>query len=320
MEPVLKIARRIIEKYRLTYPFSISDFAEHIVNIEYGNLPSDVDGIVLQEEIPKPTVILNTASSASRKIFTLAHEIGHYFIPWHPLNFVCQADEGWISQSSRYWLTEGEANKFAAELLMPQNWIKSLAAENASIPLLIQNVCKMGVSSTAACFSICRALGPGHVFVETDTDNKVLYSSKSKNTIASPPTKGSIFHEKLFAYSGCSITSTKNGFNKLYWLDFTDSEHRGNIGIDIKTEIDSRILLKDFLDIYTISQEVRTSLSRRINGVIGAANTKCQNRNFECFYNVLCQRFASNHDLSMLLTDDLFRRFLEKKAYELTDR
>src|SRR5690242_18773330 len=55
----------------------------------------------------------------SRKLFTIAHELGHLLLPGHDDLGVCapEAIENW---SSDLRAKEREANAFAAELLMPR--------------------------------------------------------------------------------------------------------------------------------------------------------------------------------------------------------
>lgn len=318
MEPEIRIARRVIARNNLTHPFNVYAFAKNIVCIEEDVLPSHVDGIVLDSNKEKPTVILNAISPEPRKIFTLAHEIGHYFIPWHMLNFVCHAEYDSQTRGSFYWFTEGEANRFAAELLMPQDWIKHILSKSTDLSLIVSEVCRMKVSSTAACLSICKALPAGFLFIETDQNDNVIYSSRSEGTIASPPRRGSIFNKKLFEHTGCEIIPIQNGFTKVFWLKFTDLQMPKDTGNNIEYEIDSRLMIKNFLDSLDISNDIKISMLRSINGVIGAANTMHYSNNFETIYQTLSQRFASNRSLAKLLDAAKFRRFLEKKAYELS--
>ncbi|MEA4822250.1 MAG: ImmA/IrrE family metallo-endopeptidase [Erysipelotrichales bacterium] len=320
MEPEIRIARRVITKNDLVHPFNIYAFAKNVVYVEEDLLPSHVDGIVLDSNKEKPTVILNADSSESRKIFTLAHEIGHYYIPWHMLNFICHTEYENRTGSSFYWFTEGEANRFAAELLMPQEWIKRIISEKISLPAIVSEVCKMRVSSTAACLSICKALPAGFLFVETDHNDKVVYSSRSEGTIASPLRRGSIFNKKLFEYTGCEIIPIQNGFTKVFWLRFTDLQITLGIGKDIENEIDSKLMIKNFLESLKTNHDIKMSMLRSVNGVIGAANTMHHSSDFEAIYQTLSQRFASNRDLAYLLDFEQFRKFLLKKAYELSKK
>lgn len=65
------------------------------------------------------TIVINMRQSPNRKLFTIAHELGHYFLHRHQKSqFTCH-----IEQSYRLSRLEQEANRFAAELLMPAETI-----------------------------------------------------------------------------------------------------------------------------------------------------------------------------------------------------
>lgn len=61
------------------------------------------------------TILLNARQPQPRKLFTLAHELGHYFLHRHlKTHFSCD-----IFPTGPVPRLEREANQFAAELLMP---------------------------------------------------------------------------------------------------------------------------------------------------------------------------------------------------------
>jgi len=79
------------------------------------------------------TVIVNTNKSANRQHFTLAHELGHYFLH----KDILRSDGGLIDQDQQldatkilyrlddkgYEKLEREANRFAASLIMPRRLV-----------------------------------------------------------------------------------------------------------------------------------------------------------------------------------------------------
>ena len=88
--------------------------------------PEKCDGIILVKKGP----------SEKRKRFTIGHELGHFLIGCHrPVDgkFECTSKDMWANQfkpSDRAAKMEVEANRFAAELLMPKKmlvpWIKKI--------------------------------------------------------------------------------------------------------------------------------------------------------------------------------------------------
>ena len=68
-------------------------------------------------------IVLKESLDSRRKKFTIAHELGHFYIPWHSeLMFGCDIKE--LDFKNDYVPLEKEANLFAAELLMPTDEVK----------------------------------------------------------------------------------------------------------------------------------------------------------------------------------------------------
>jgi Zn-dependent peptidase ImmA (M78 family) len=69
----------------------------------------------------KKTIIINERKIlyTPRKRFTIAHEVGHFFIPWHSSQCACYK----IGDFDTTNITENEADIFASELLIPTNSI-----------------------------------------------------------------------------------------------------------------------------------------------------------------------------------------------------
>lgn len=75
-------------------------------------------------------IVYSDSDPTVRKRFAIAHEVGHYVLnhttPNHVLNLNSTDPK------------ETEANIFAAELLMPYEWLKKEMSWNSKIPLLAQ--------------------------------------------------------------------------------------------------------------------------------------------------------------------------------------
>jgi IrrE N-terminal-like domain len=66
------------------------------------------------------SIAYNSASQIERRRFTIAHEIGHFLIPWHDASVQCAtADMGLLKSQDTRKSKEAEANRFAAALLTP---------------------------------------------------------------------------------------------------------------------------------------------------------------------------------------------------------
>ena len=124
-KPEIRLAQHIAKKYGLKPGFNIEQFASEFVNVQKDAIPYDVDGLFFgfNTEGKKPTIMINSEISPRRQLFTLAHEIGHFFIPWHIGLIICHIDVNDPFLDYIYGETETEANRFAAELLMPSELI-----------------------------------------------------------------------------------------------------------------------------------------------------------------------------------------------------
>ena len=94
------------------------------------NMPKELSGIIQKDkQSNKVIIIVNGSHNEHRQRFTIAHELGHYF---NTEEFDGQIDDSTdiliYNRDNNSSPTEVEANKFAAELLMPQAAIKYMLA------------------------------------------------------------------------------------------------------------------------------------------------------------------------------------------------
>jgi len=91
----------------------------------------------------------------TRRLFTIAHELGHYYLPLHQRGiFVCNSDD--LHQYKPICQFEYEANKFASELLMPDpQFSEDVRKSDFSIEDLVRlaNKYQTSLTSTAIRFS-----------------------------------------------------------------------------------------------------------------------------------------------------------------------
>lgn len=131
------LPERIVDKLVAHYPrnedgrVNFSDILER-EGIVLKTMPdADADGASGQylERGPtgEPTIYINTKKSWTHQRFTLAHELGHYFL-----------GHGSRMRDTKEQLfkrdpAEIDANRFAAELLMPENKVREYARNFLSL-------------------------------------------------------------------------------------------------------------------------------------------------------------------------------------------
>ncbi len=129
LQQIQGLAReKLIEHGRMHLPVSPKDFARQLDILVQPFVPaqSDVSGFLMQQGNSFMIGYSTAIQSDGFQNFTVAHELGHYFIDDHPLAILSSGKHlsrsGYISKD-RY---EEEADAFATELLMPWKLIEPL--------------------------------------------------------------------------------------------------------------------------------------------------------------------------------------------------
>lgn len=112
-------------KTGLSYPENglldiVKAFGINVLEVDLSKFPS-VKGIVQyrnDNNQPDPKIYINKNLPKEGKTFTLAHELGHYFL--HPDQLKLRIDQFDYSQNTQNSLEETEANYFAASILVPK--------------------------------------------------------------------------------------------------------------------------------------------------------------------------------------------------------
>ena len=113
-------------------PVKVEDIAKaHNITIKNYDLGADVSGVLVLKE-GKATIGVNPNDQQVRKRFTIAHELGHYFLEHqrgglfvdsHKKHFAVMYRDA--QSSTGEILQEQEANAFAAALLMPRSLLEA---------------------------------------------------------------------------------------------------------------------------------------------------------------------------------------------------
>jgi Zn-dependent peptidase ImmA (M78 family) len=122
-----------------TLPINVNKLAkDHGTKIVIDDLSSShLSGFAFQKNNEK-IIGVNESESEERKRFTIAHELGHLFLHKNAVNY----DQGGIMlfrdghSSEGTDLREVQANRFAAELLMPEPSIREDLAKEQSFDLM----------------------------------------------------------------------------------------------------------------------------------------------------------------------------------------
>jgi len=141
-------------------PIDVVKIARHLgVKIYAEKLPEDISGIL--DVRNEPVILINKDQAPHRQRFSIAHELGHFQL--HHLMGIIHVDKKSYYRDSKS--AEGlddieiAANKFAAELLMPEAMIRSELEKyddfiDMDEDMVVEMAKKFNVSTTAMGFRI----------------------------------------------------------------------------------------------------------------------------------------------------------------------
>lgn len=313
------IARLIIERNRLVHPFKIEEFARSQVKFSLEPIPFNIDALLVKSfsEDSQTEMIVNSSKPPTRQVFTIAHELGHVFIPWHVGEFEYSVDECGVSFSEIYYRLEKQADDFATELIAPKYWIEDLISSGSSVQDVFALVKSMGTSNLAASRIISKRLPPNHIILEVDSlSNTINYRYISDNsTVFGSPTKGEVFNEDR--YDGLIVESDSGRFgNKLmYFLRISPPE------IKVRSNFNgsSSEILHVIFDNNKIDNSERVKLVASINGICGTAKNLASQHGV-MLKDMLYLRFTNRTELEFLTHHPLFDSFILKKYEEISNK
>lgn len=123
-------ARELLKKHGVqTFPVNVEKIAKSEgVRVEYAPLDGELSGLAHVRE-GVPIIGVNMLHVPSRQRFTLAHELGHIRLHQEQIESTVHVDRGSLRRdtisSAGTDPTEMEANAFAAELLMPADFVET---------------------------------------------------------------------------------------------------------------------------------------------------------------------------------------------------
>lgn len=324
LAPERRLAELIIDRHGLSPPVDLVAVASDFADIETDEIPGQCDGLVigLHGLRDRPLILLDSRSSGRRQRFTLAHELGHIVLPWHVGgSYLCNTGERAILFDEHYHAlaSEGEANGFAAELLVPSAWLRETVAaygDEEVLPLM-RALRVAEVSPHVACLRLREALPAGHVFAITDPRGTVLLSGQTPNTGVRPPPRNEPLRRELLDRFAMTVEEEPYGFSRVIWWTF-----RGGTLGDGDADEDPRTA-REVLDALLVRHGSGDQRAR-LNGIIGSANSVAKRggeTSADALYGRFKSRFAKErHSLpASLIEDPELDVWLSKLAREMSE-
>lgn len=122
----------VVNRYRESVPVNIRGLCNELgVQVHSAFLDSEISGMLERKGNGKYKITVNASDRATRQRFTIAHELGHYILHRSLIGDGVDDDRAYRSTNKgKYHNTnigprqETEANKFAADVLMPWALVK----------------------------------------------------------------------------------------------------------------------------------------------------------------------------------------------------
>ena len=180
LDLVALVSESFLRRFGLDSRDRLTEIAEEFgMNVLYRPAES-YDGALLRiREAQRGCIVINSRiREESRKRFTLAHEIGHFVLPGQQeVSAPCkqQRIENWDADLYR---PELEANRFAAEILMPRGLMAEFVQSEPSLESIRSIARLCGTSLTASAVRLI-TLTPHRAAVVWSQNQKILWSKQS---------------------------------------------------------------------------------------------------------------------------------------------
>jgi len=307
MLPVEKMAQKILRRHKILPPYNLQELVSIYGDISYYPFPIDADGITIGiGETKKPQILINSTKAEIRQRFTLAHELGHIIIPWHTGTIVSHCDG--MAGEFEYRTMESEANKFAAELLMPTDWLTSEFQSGKKFGDYVNSIIERSqVSRDAALIKIHSVIDVPLLTVRIDDLGNVSgnpFLSGSAPRSADLQGKN-VFFSDIFSTSISSDVFTINDKLYKYWL--FSSEH-----LEDKDGRDWREILSCILE-----ETGCGDIQQSINAVLPAHFQKHKQKNIDEISSAVIRAYDGRERFARVVAHPLFKQYVIKRIKEL---
>ena len=184
LDLVALVSESFLHRFGLDSRDRLTEIAEEFgIDVLYRPAES-YDGALLRiRDAQRGCIVINSRiREESRKRFTLAHEIGHFVLPGQQeVSAPCQQQriENWDADLYR---PELEANRFAAEILMPRGLMAEFVQSEPSLESIRSIAQLCGTSLTASAIRLI-TLTPHRAAVVWSQNQKILWSKLSEGFV-----------------------------------------------------------------------------------------------------------------------------------------
>lgn len=323
MKPEEKFAQRLLERHNLIPPYNLEELVSLYAEVGFLDFPSEADGISLGlKQSRKPRIYINSLRPEVRQRFTLAHELGHVIIPWHIGNIISHTEvrrdeeainsDFWLDRNGdyEYRQIEGEANRFAAELLIPVSWLTEFL-RNIDISsfekTLLEVMRQSGTSRDTALIKVFNALPPGYVCAAVDSNAIVINSFMSPNTQVYKLSRDADCSSEPYLMHKEKVFFNLGGKEYILWNFENFIELPDELSSNTWREILNTIL--EDTDLQSKQQSINAILPSLFQSVKEKSDSEVFSR--------IVHRYSEREDLQEFIRHPLFEQYVVKRLKEL---
>jgi hypothetical protein len=315
LQPEERMAARLVERLQLKPPVDVESLCSRFADLKSKRFPIDIDGMCLDLKKPgkRPKIWISAKLSHARRRFTLAHEIGHIIIPWHTGSIVDELEAPRSSARDKYHEMEAEANRFAAELLMPSAWVVALAERADHLADLMHSIVQIADVSYPAAFLRASKYGKSGFLGAEVRDEIIVRSTRTSGTSSLAPAIGSFVSDLDMPAAHDPKIIQGSDTQYYFWKireTLTDPGHE----LPEWREILDSILIE-------IPTEYRQSTRASINAVVGRAIGEEQKgapveRIYKRGIEAVQNRSGQNPWMAEVINDERFANYVLARARE----
>jgi hypothetical protein len=318
-----RVAAVLVDRFDLSPPVDLVALCQAYADLEEDAIPGPCDGLVVGLHGPRdrPLILLKSGRPERRQRFTLAHELGHVLLPWHVgSSYLCDPQRAFSDESYYAASAEPEANRFAAQLLVPSRWLDELYSSegDGQVAPLLEAISGAEVSAHVACLRLAATLPAGHVFAIVDYGNNVLLSGQTRGTGIAPPPVANILDSRRLDRFAMQVEEIRYGTRQVIWWTFRGEGDADEGQLEPRT---SREVLDALLERHVAPDDV-TKIRQSLGGVIGSINSMAKREGVtgrDALYARFRARFAQDRGYpESLLEDPELDLWIQKRADDLS--
>jgi hypothetical protein len=309
MAPEEKMAARVLARHSLTPPYDLMALACIYGDVEMIPFPIVADGVTIGiGEAERPRVLVNSLAPETRRNFTLAHELGHIIIPWHTGTIVSHLDPD--ADDYDYLQMESEANRFAAELLIPSLWLKEKCASYEEFGSYLKYLIKASnASREAVLIKVFKTLLVPIVCCQIENDGSLVKFYRTATAPNTPSLEGkSLTVDTIFRTKHNFESFKLNGYSYVAWC-FTDK------AIEESDSRPWREVLEQIL-LETGTKQLKSS----INAILPARFQKCKDQSESEICSAIMRTYDGREGIEEAVNHPLFEQYVIKRVKELLSK